>query len=214
MNNAVGTKYEATRDLDIAVIAKMVRADIKAAIADGSLPVGLKCSVAIERFAGGKSLDVTVTAFPGQIETDEAVRYYASRDWTADRPREIHTPAAKAAIAKLEEIRNAYNFDHSDIQSDYFHVRFYGDSTFSHEVVEASRSATIARKAAETRATAEAAQADLVVAEDRCAAAQARLAEAEARVAAVLVKVERARIERDTARAELAIVVGCFAGNA
>lgn len=58
--STIGSKFISGRDL--AAIAKLVRADIKAAIAIGDLPAALKTTVQISRYSMGQSIDVRVTA--------------------------------------------------------------------------------------------------------------------------------------------------------
>jgi hypothetical protein len=135
-----GIKYEATKNLDIKAIAELVRADIKAAVAEGVLLKGIKCNVRISRYSGGQSLNVTVTSFPAQIETDESVSGVEVRR-TADR----YTAIAQSTRHVIERLVGAYNYDRSDIMTDYFSVRFYGDVTFDHALARKDREATEAR---------------------------------------------------------------------
>ncbi len=121
MNNAEGSKYESTKDLGITEIAKLIRADIKAAITSGDLPADSAASVRIQRFSGGQSVSVVLTV-PGIVrvaeeEADAGRANRVSKPWL--------TRVAYNAEATIENILSAYNFDRSDTQSDYFHVRFY-----------------------------------------------------------------------------------------
>ncbi len=93
----VGAKYETTKDLDIAEIAKLVRKDLKEAYPR------YKFSVRIDRYSMGQSLDVVVS-------NTDLVR---------------HSDAADKLQHEVKEIVNAYNFDDSDSMTDYFHVAFY-----------------------------------------------------------------------------------------
>jgi hypothetical protein len=93
----VGTKYEATKDLDIAEVAKLVRKDLKEAYPR------YKFSVRIDRFSMGQSLDVVVS----------------------NSGLSRHSDAANGLERKVKEIVDAYNFDDSDSMTDYFHVAFY-----------------------------------------------------------------------------------------
>ncbi len=112
-------------------IAKLVRADIKAGIADGSLPRA-KYSVRIDRFAGGRSLDVTIDDVPFAIRNAARVRADVFGENPHDHPETVcfNSPEAGALEAQIEELVAAYNFDGSDSQSDYFHVNFYGHVSF------------------------------------------------------------------------------------
>lgn len=129
-NNEIGSKYQATRELDIADVAKLVRADIAAAIKAGELPAGIKCSVSIQRYAGGQSLSIGVKAFPHLVVPPELTAYYAAGDFSRGYEGRRLTGVAEAARAKLEAIRQAYNYDRSDVMVDYHDVRFYGDVSF------------------------------------------------------------------------------------
>jgi len=113
-NNEKGAKYDP--DLDIAEIAKKVRADIKAAKLPG------KISVRIQRYAGGRSLRVkAVVPFPvrhGDVERENRERAEGlDCPWLTREAYELQE--------KLKEITEAYNYDRSDIQTDYFDVNFY-----------------------------------------------------------------------------------------
>jgi hypothetical protein len=142
-----GSKYIA--GLDKADIAKAVRADIKAAVAAGTLPEA-KYSVRISRFAGGSSITVKVADLPGRTFTDGWLK--GGHGWLLKAPATIedgeivrpskYTRAANATLDALKEILAAYNFDGSDSSVDYFHVNFYAhvdlDSKWEHskEAVE------------------------------------------------------------------------------
>lgn len=104
-----GAKYEQTKGLRRVEIAKLIRADIKAAVAAGELP---KVSYSVRASGGGNSIHVRIA-------------------WKArpvgDRPAiERYTAETRALRSAVEQIVEAYNYDCSDLQSDYFDVRFYG----------------------------------------------------------------------------------------
>lgn len=158
---AYGYKYDEGGRLDTAEIAKLIRAEIKTAIREGLLPAAWKYSVAIDRFAGGSSIDVRVkdcadawTPCPGyRIGTKHE---YPDGSWTAtscgfawckeggyhkDQPgaeyHDVLTEEAEAAKMTLQRIHGAYNHDGSDIQSDYFDVNYYGHVEF--QTVQSAR---------------------------------------------------------------------------
>ena len=116
-----GDKY--VTGLDIAEIAKRVRAEIKAAVKAGSLPE-LTASVTMRRYTGGRSLSVRITkcSIPVlnvarvRVEMAEPHRYNGMPHYN---------PEAAAVLDTIRGICDAYNFDGSDIGSDYFHVNFY-----------------------------------------------------------------------------------------
>lgn len=124
---------------NIADAAKLVRADIKAAIAAGLLPAGLKTSVRIDRYSMGQSLNVKITACPGVVVASVArVRF------DLEHPRDFtRLPLLSAEATRIVEtiraIVAAYNYDRSDAMYDHFDVSFYGSVDFEHGLQEASR---------------------------------------------------------------------------
>jgi hypothetical protein len=107
-----GAKYEATRNWTKAQIAQGFRDDVKAAIAAGELPKGLKLSVKTRR---GGAIDVHIREVPGM-----------TTPWAPGHDGSVTEEAARIH-GKLKALLWAYNYDGSDIMTDYFHVRFYGD---------------------------------------------------------------------------------------
>lgn len=134
-----GTKYAATKDLNRVEIAKLIRADIKAAVANGSLPKA-SYSVKTESYAGGGSINVRIA----NVEKPGFVLANADRiRWDHENPhaglcgcpseaRWLYSGDARELLRAVDAIMGAYNYDGSDIQSDYFNVRFYGHAEFSH----------------------------------------------------------------------------------
>ena len=105
----VGSKYAGY--VDAAKVAKMVRADIKAAKTNGDLPNDIKTSVRTRKYAGGQAVDVTITGWNA-----EAV-------WAPDHTL---TTAARYVQRTIETIRSAYNRNASDPMVDYYDVTYYG----------------------------------------------------------------------------------------
>jgi hypothetical protein len=119
-----GNRYNETRSLDVADVAKLIRADIKAAVKDGKLPKGPRYSVRTNRFSGGCSIDVNVTNWVG----DCRVKGSDPRSCTTNvdfADTYVYTAEADAAVKVLRSITGAYNRDNSDSQTDYYDVRFY-----------------------------------------------------------------------------------------
>jgi len=142
-----GSKYAA--GTNIATIAKMVRADIKGAVASGALPKA-KYSVTIQRYSGGQSLRVSVSevVIPNasclKLYTEEYLRS------TVETPKVFvrHDRFTAPAIAVLDTVRDivsAYNFDDSDSMTDYFHVNFYTNIDFDSSWETTIREAQLAR---------------------------------------------------------------------
>jgi hypothetical protein len=135
-NEVRGSKYEATRNLDIAEIAKRMRADIKAL----GLAAGIKTSVRTRRYSGGQAIDITITALPEGF----AILCDATASWYKQFPgREHEAPGymdnqrseeLRTLIRQLERIHGSYNRDNSDSMTDYFDVRFYGSVGLDWEV--------------------------------------------------------------------------------
>ena len=99
----IGAKYWETRDLDIAEIAKFVRADIKTAVSAGALPKG-RYSVRVSRAARG---------FEGiRIKLPEP---------------KTQRPDPVSIGLKLQYILRQYNFNASHGMYDYSCKRFFGD---------------------------------------------------------------------------------------
>ena len=121
-----GEKYEA--GLSTTQIAAKARAEIKAAIRAGTLPAG-SYSVRKDHH---KSIVVRIEGLGIQLHNPEWLRQKALRPYemtsNLDFPR--YTPRAKAVLAYVNALLEAYNYDGSDIQSDYFDVNFYLDVSF------------------------------------------------------------------------------------
>jgi hypothetical protein len=119
-NDIKGSKYEATAGLDIVAVAKLVRADVAAAIASGDLPADCKVKVRIERFSGGRAINAFI-ALPVVRCSESACA--AGRANLVPKP--WLTRVAYNAELTVQAILDAYNYDRCDIQSDSFDVRFY-----------------------------------------------------------------------------------------
>ena len=127
-----GSKHVERRD--ITEIAKLVRADIKAAIKAGVL-APVKVSVRIQRGTMSRSLDVYVTEAPEwMLIWDRAyVRHAVETNFAPYRGRR-YSASAHATIKRLQAMVNAYNRNDSDIMVDYYNVDFYSTVDFSHDL--------------------------------------------------------------------------------
>ena len=147
-----GTKYEATKGLSRVEIAKLIRADIKAAVKAGTLPAA-KYSVTCQSYAGGGSINIKVA----DVTKEGFVLHNEARlRWDLENPhaglyncpanvRDLYSPEAVELKKTLEGIMAAYNYDGSDIQSDYFNVRFYGGAEFDWRWADAQKELQLLR---------------------------------------------------------------------
>ena len=135
--HTIGSKY--SRDLDVKDIAKLVRADIKAAIKAGKLPKGIKCSVTIDRYSMGQSLRVNVQACPGIVLSTARIAFEMTNPHAyCDIGRfSAHGTRVLDAITAIVE---AYNYDNSDTITDYHCNNFHTSVEFSNALENMQRS--------------------------------------------------------------------------
>lgn len=120
-----GSKYRQTANLTRTEIAKLMRADIKAL----KLPRGFEISVRTETFSGGGAIRICVMAVPADFLLIESLSDGLYQ-------RRTLTPAAKRLLASLKDIHSSYQYDDSDIMTDYFHCRYYGDAEYHYELLD------------------------------------------------------------------------------
>lgn len=145
-----GAKYERGKHLSATEIAALIRADIKLArklgeraAEPGALrypdPIGdapdfLKITVRKQSYSGGRSITVTIRGVPADWWVTEPAYWDETYPITKAGPRLAELGQA------LRELANAYNYDRSDIQVDYFDKNFYlhveadGQGEFTREV--------------------------------------------------------------------------------
>jgi len=125
MRNAIGNKYEATKDEPATAIAKRIRTDIRAAVRAGDLPAELRVSVRTDRSTYHESIRMEVTAYDGPI----CNRVWFARKMTGEHlllnDCNRHGVEADALLAKLTAIGDAYNYDKSEPETDYWNTRFF-----------------------------------------------------------------------------------------
>ncbi len=130
-----GAKYADVRHLRLVDIAKLMRADIKLAssialktaardglavpdpIADA--PAGIKFGVVTETYSGGGSIDIVIRNIPDDWG------YVQQRNPRGELYRKA-SPALLALAEELKAIHRAYNYNGSDLTTDYFDVNYYG----------------------------------------------------------------------------------------
>lgn len=131
-NAYFGSKFD--RNLSRTEIAKRIRADLKTA----ALPKGCKVSVTCSR---GSAINVTITAFPGQVLNPARVAFERTLPHqVCELPR--FTLEVARALATLTAIGDAYRRDDSDSMTDYFNCNFYLFVGVAHELERESRTAT------------------------------------------------------------------------
>ncbi len=131
--NWAGAKYADTQNLDLKTIAARIRDEIKLLRKLGKQSANSTGSAEI------KSFDPIGDA-PASIKIGIRARHYGSYEiWVKDIPQEwgwvrgqrngyecwIATDALKALCDELRSLGNAYNYDNSDIMTDYFDRRYY-----------------------------------------------------------------------------------------
>ncbi len=124
--HTIGTKYD--KNLTTTEIAAKVRADIKAAQKAGTINKGYKISVTKQSFSGGSSITLTIKALPANVNltTPLYVKQASSLAFVEYYDRALrYTAPVQITLDTLKQMLSAYNFNDSDIQTDYFHVRFY-----------------------------------------------------------------------------------------
>lgn len=136
VETVTGSKFAATSGMDLAAVAKLVRADIKAAVKAGQLTAG-DYSVTISRYSMGQSMDVTVKACALTVVNAARVAAEMTGADGYDYPR--YSDEGKALLSTLEGIMAQYNRSASDSHSDYSNVKFYGDAKFAGALENAQR---------------------------------------------------------------------------
>lgn len=122
---AYGSKCAETEGKSTTELAAMIRADIKAARKDKSTVIGrapecVKFSIRSEYFSGGSAINIRIVGAPDSWYEDRFNERYGMMDYR--QPTDELTALAGA----LKAVMNSYNYDGSEIQADYFNVRFYG----------------------------------------------------------------------------------------
>jgi hypothetical protein len=118
-----GYRYDAHRT--VAQDAKLIRADIKMLVKAAMLPTDWTYSVRSTH----SSIRITATSPRPTYAADP--RQWEPQ-WNPESEKWVHawvdklTLEARAVHDALNELHHAYNHDGSDIQSDYFDVKYYG----------------------------------------------------------------------------------------
>jgi len=141
-----GEKYNSEKYTDIKDIAKFVRGDLKK-----DFPK-MKFSVRIERYSGGRSLNVTIKETtipilhnPNRVKKtiEDGYNYYPASNEPA------YLLPAEQLLKRVKDITDAYNYDESDMMTDYFSVNFYSHVGFAWELEKADKAKIEAMEAEE-----------------------------------------------------------------
>lgn len=132
---AYGSLAKLTEGLDTKGIAKHIRATVRQCAKDGLIPSDWVYSVKVDHLT---AINVTV-GVPDEVMALREAFEQAKRTmfneaygcrYTAFRDELVGEWAPLAVLDRTEqmltEIHNAPNWDGSDVQSDYFDVRYYG----------------------------------------------------------------------------------------
>lgn len=116
---ATGSKYDSS--LSTKAIARRFRQDVQHARKGEALPQGLRVSVRIRHNSMSSAIDVTITALGFGLQI-------LNPDWKPERGLECDrlTLDARRIRDLLETMLQAYNYNRSESQTDYFDVNFYG----------------------------------------------------------------------------------------
>ena len=152
-----GSKYTGFRP--VTEIAKDIRKDIKDAMRLHELPSDLKVSVRSRYYAGGQSIDIDWSASKGTHQLPCAWHRGPWADCVGACDPDHYLQVGLSTLGehierKLKAIANAYNYDNSDVQVDYFDTLFYCIPSWNWQVrPSASNMVGLDRKVAETFVT-------------------------------------------------------------
>ena len=127
-------------------LAKLMRVDIKKAIAEGILPgTARNYSVRVHNYSGGRSIYIEAQDLDGMWEDCKG----GCNHWDCEQGRTalVLTKAGQKVQEIIEDIRSSYNYDASDAMVDYFNVNFYGSASVESPSDKRFREAEKARKA-------------------------------------------------------------------
>lgn len=127
-----GEHYEATKDLDIAAVAKRIRKDLRRA-----LP-GWTFSVRISRYSMGQSIDVKLQRLRDDVSAAAVVDFEAPG--CLDRVLAPRGPL-KEALDEALAIVDSYNRRDVDLMTDYWNVRFHRSVGMSQDLRDELREA-------------------------------------------------------------------------
>lgn len=115
----IGSKYNEVQHQPVTAIAKLMRADVKAAIKADKMP-NVKVSVKCRHY---NCIDISIIDSKG-LEMHNLNFDYRAHFQSPEAQR--LTEIGEQVQTVLKEIHDSYNYDHSDSMTDYFDVNYYG----------------------------------------------------------------------------------------
>lgn len=112
-----GQEYK--ENLDIAEIAKIVRKQLKAHFANTTW------SVTIKRYSGGQSMNIDLVDAPGVQLVDINPQYNPDNYPGHNLKKWKYSDTYNKMMEQAKGFAQSYNYDGSDIMTDYFDVNFY-----------------------------------------------------------------------------------------
>jgi len=137
-----GQRYQETKTLSLKEITAMIRKEAREAVAEWNAQNGAigktKVSVTMPHY-GAIYAEIRVTGDLWALYKKFGDYAYANR--LRDRVEELEfAPEEFKPLVKLYELKHAieairgqYNYNNSDIQTDYFDVRYYGSTDIRNE---------------------------------------------------------------------------------
>lgn len=141
-----GSKYDESRDMSRTEVARLIRADVKAARKNGVIPEWVNVSCRTSYYSMGGSIDMTVhfderlweqcdgfapdskhEYAPG-LYSGTACAHYGNRHGVHDDHERLND-LGRHVVGTVQAIHWSYNYDGSDSQVDYFDVRYAGSVT-------------------------------------------------------------------------------------
>ena len=98
----------------------------------------MKISIRTKYFAGGSSIDTSITALPEDVDLYdpkdcgfwEPSRSFERRDFYCKK----WSPEVERVLGMVKKRASRYNFDHSNPMTDYFNVNFYYGDNVKYEL--------------------------------------------------------------------------------
>ncbi len=134
MNHFIGSKYDA--NLSIVDICKKIRTQLKDEIKKNTLFEEAKFSV---RKRDYNAISIVVLEMGFNPQNPLRIQEYIKNPHSAGTGIPLYSPKGLEFLNRIKEIANAYNYDKSDTQIDYFSVNFYLDLGLHYNLEEKQR---------------------------------------------------------------------------